>query len=77
MHLMITFQQLEPNLLMRRPLSAYRLYGNFGKHFPSNGTGIFLVPKTGTGLSYTIHKMLVNFSLSPYMMPGTSNPNKW
>ena len=53
MHLMITFQQLEPNLLMRRPLSAYRLYGNFGKHFPSNGTGIFLVPKTGAGLGLT------------------------
>ena len=34
--------------------SAYRLYGNFVEKFPSNGTGIFLAPKTGTGLSCTI-----------------------
>ena len=36
----------------------------------------FLVPKTGTGLSCTIFKIPVNFSLSFDMKPGTSNPNK-
>ena len=56
-------------------MSAYHLYGNFGEKFPSNGTGIFSTPKTGTGLSCTIYKIQVNFSL--YLeMPGTSNPNK-
>jgi len=34
-------------------------------------------PKTGTGLSCTIYKILVNFSLSPNLKPGTGNPNKW
>ena len=45
-------------------LSAYHLYGNFSEKFPSNGTGIFLAPKTVTGLSCTIYKIPVNFSLS-------------
>ena len=45
-------------------LSAYHLYGNFGEIFPSNGTGIFLAPKTGTGLSCTIYKIPLNFFLS-------------
>ena len=42
-------------------LSAYHLYGNFVEKFPSNGTGIFLAPKTGTGLSCTIYKIPVIF----------------
>ena len=45
-------------------MSTYHLYGNFGEKFPSNITGIFfLAPKTGTGLSCTIYKIPVNFSL--------------
>ena len=40
------------------------MYGNFSEKFPSNGTGIFLAPKTVTGLSCTIYKIPVNFSLS-------------
>ena len=36
-----------------------------------------LALKTGTRLSCTIYKILVNFSLSLDMKPGTSNPNKW
>ena len=55
-------------------LSAYHLYGNFGEKFPANNTGIFWVPKTGTGLSCTIYKIPVNFSLFFDMKPGTSNP---
>ena len=57
--------------------SAYYLHGNFGGKFLSNGTGIFLAPKTGTGLSCTIYKIPVKFPLSQDMEPGTSNPNKW
>ena len=54
------------------------MYGNFGEKFPSNGTVFFfLAPKTGTGLSCTIYKIPVNFSLSLDMKPGTGNPNKW
>ena len=49
----------------------------FGGKFPSNGTGIFFAPKTGTGLSCTVDKIPVNFSLSLNLKPGTSNPNKW
>ena len=56
--------------------SAYHLQGNFGGKFPSNGTGIFLAPKTGTGLSCTIYKIPVKFSLSLEMKPETSNANK-
>jgi len=41
--------------------SAYHWYGNFGEKFPWNGTGIFFVPKTGTGLSRAIYKIPVNF----------------
>ena len=44
--------------------SVYHLHENFGGKFPSNGTGIFLAPKTGTGLSCTIYKIPVKFSLS-------------
>ena len=51
--------------------------GNFGEKFPSNGTGIFLAPKTGTGLSCSIYKIPVNFSLSLDMKPVSSNPDKW
>ena len=52
--------------------------GNFGEKFPSNGTVfLFLAPKTGKGLSCTIYKRPVNFSLSLDMKPGTGNPNKW
>ena len=58
-------------------LSAYHLYGNFGEKFSSNGTGIFLAPKTGTGMSCTIYKIPVNFSLSLDLKPGTGNANKW
>ena len=47
-----------------------------GGKFPSNGTGIFLAPKTGTGLSCTIYEIPVKFSLSLDMKPGTSHPNK-
>ena len=56
--------------------SADHLHGNFGGKFPSNGTGIFLAPKTGTELSCTIYKIPVKFSLSLDIKPGTSNPNK-
>ena len=58
-------------------MSAYNLHGNFTGKFPSNGTGIFLAPKTGTGLSCTIYKITVKFSLSLDMKPGTSYPNRW
>ena len=58
-------------------MSAYHLYGNFGEKFPSNGTGIFLAPRTGTGLSCTIYKIPANCSLSLDLKPGTGNPNKW
>ena len=58
-------------------LSAYHLHENFDGKFPSNGTGIFLPPKTGTGLSCTVDKIPAKFSLSLGMKPGTSNPNKW
>ena len=37
----------------------------------------FLAPKTGTGLSCTIYKIQVNFSLSLDLKPGTGYPNKW
>ena len=52
-------------------------------HFQTNGiyhfvgTGIFLEPKTGTGLNFAIYKIPVNFSLSLDLTPGTGNPNKW
>ena len=59
-------------------LRAYHLHGNFGGKFPSNGTGIFLAPKAaGTGLSCTIYKIPVKFSLSLDIKPSTSNSNKW
>ena len=45
--------------------------------FLSNGTGIFLAPKTGTGLSCTIYVMPVKFSLSQDMKPEIIHPNKW
>ena len=37
----------------------------------------FLAPKIGTGLSCTIYKIPVKFSLSLDMKSGTSNLNKW
>ena len=52
-------------------------------HFQTNGiyhfvgTGIFLEPKTGTGLNCAIYKIPVIFSLSLDLTPGTGNPNKW
>ena len=58
-------------------MSAYHLHGNFGGNCPSNGTGIFLAPKTEKELSCTIYKIPVKFSLSLDMKPGTSNRNKW
>ena len=59
-------------------LSAYHLYGNFGGKFPLIGPFFFLAPKTGTGLSFTIYKIPVNFSLSLDMKLGTAgNPKKW
>ena len=49
--------------------SACHLYGNFGENFPLNGTSIFFgTERTGTGLSCTIYKTSVNFSLSLDMM---------
>ena len=36
-----------------------------------------LAPKTRTGLSSTIYKMPVKFSLSLHIKPGTGNRNKW
>ena len=61
----------------RRTWNAYHLRGKFGEKFPSNGTGIFMAPKTGTGLSCTIYKIPVKFLLSVHLKPGTSNPHKW
>ena len=40
------------------------MHENFGGKFRSNGTGIFFAPKTGTGLSCTVDKIPVKFSLS-------------
>ena len=37
----------------------------------------FLAQKTGTGLSCTIYKIPVNFSLSLELKPGRGNSNKW
>ena len=80
---MITGPALIPRVQLRglrelNTVSAYHLHGNFGGKFPSNGTGIFfLAPKTGTGLSCTIYKIPVKFSLSLDMKPGIGNPNKW
>ena len=37
----------------------------------------FSAPKTGTGLSCTMYKIPVNFSLSLDLKPGTGDPNKW
>ena len=51
--------------------SAHHLYGNFGKNFCQMVLVFFLALKTGTGLSCTIYKILVNFSLFLNMKPGT------
>ena len=56
-------------------MSAYHLHENIGGKFRLNGTSIFLAPKTGTGLSCTIYKIPLKFSLSLDMKPGTSNAN--
>ena len=59
--------------LLSRSIDLKRLlYGNFGEKFPPNGTGIFLASKTGTGLSCTIYKIPVSFSLCLNIKPGTS-----
>ena len=52
------------------------MYGNFGENLPSIGTGIFfLALKTGMGLSCTIYKIPVNFSLFLERKGGTTgNP---
>ena len=50
--------------LISKTKSAYHMYGNFGENFPPNGTSIFWATKTGMGLSCTIYKIPVNFSLS-------------
>ena len=47
------------------------------KNFRQMVLVFFLAPKTGTGLSCTIYKIPLNFSLSLDMKPSTSNPNKW
>ena len=57
-------------------MSAYDLHWYLGEKFPSNISDIFLAPKTGTGLSCTIYKIPVKFSLSLDMKSGTSNLNK-
>ena len=71
------FQNLDVRFLRRGVHQGRFRYGNFVEKFPSYGTGIFLAPKAGTGLSCTIYKIPVNFSLSLDMKPGTGNPNKW
>ena len=48
------------------------MHENFGGKFLSNGTGIFLAPKTGTGLSCAVDKIPAKFSLFLGMKPGTS-----
>ena len=45
------------------------------KNFRQMVLVFFLAPKTGTGLSCTIYKIPVNFSLSLDLKPGTGNPN--
>ena len=45
------------------------------KNFRQMLVVFFLAPKTVTGLSCTIYKIPVKFSLSLDMKPGTSNPN--
>ena len=54
--------------------SANHLHGYFGGKWYWY---FFLAPKTGTGLSCTIYKIPVKFSLSLDMKSGTSNLNKW
>ena len=44
------------------------------KNFRQMVLVFILAPKTGTGLSCTIYKIPVNFSLFLDMKPGTSNP---
>ena len=47
------------------------------KNFRQMVLVFLLAPKTGTGLSCTIYKIPVKFSLSLDMKPGTGHPNKW
>ena len=70
------FQNLDVRFLRRGVHQGRFRYRNFVEKFPSYGTGIFLAPKAGTGLSCTIYKIPVNFSVSLDMKPGTVNPNK-
>ena len=57
--------------------NAYHLYGKVGEKFLQMVLVFFWTPKTGTGLSCTIYKILVNFSLSLDLRLSTGNPNKW
>ena len=57
-------------VVRQKSMSAYHLHENFGGKFPSNGTGMFLTPKTGTGLGCTIYKIRVTFSLSLDIKPA-------
>ena len=47
------------------------------KNFRQMVLVFFLAPKAETGLSCTIYKISVNFSLSLDLKPGPRNPNKW
>ena len=76
-HLPLAYFPRSKSVPQRRTWNAYHLRGNFGEKFPANGTGIFSAPKTGTGLSCTIYKIPVKFSLSVHLKPGTSDPHKW
>ena len=60
-------------VVRQESIRANHLHENIGGKFPSNGAGIFLAPKTGTGLSCTIYKIPLMFSLSLDMKLGTSN----
>ena len=75
---LLSIRNLAPSLLYNpESRSAYHLYGNFGENFRQMVLVFLLAPKTGTGLSCTIYKIPVKFSLSLDMKPGTGHPNKW
>ena len=50
---------------------------NFGEKLPSNATGIFFGTENRNRIELYHLQILVNFSLSLDMKPGTSNPDKW
>ena len=56
-------------------LSAYRLYGNFGKKFPSNGTGIFLGTKNRNGIELYHLQNTGQFFAFSRLEACTGNPN--